>query len=93
MRVERIEQQTAPDFGTKYKFKVTSPVFVKGKQPADGKPPHHYLWNEPEADALDDGNLNSQNGRGKPRSQRNALYRRGQTSQSSPSTGNFKTRK
>ncbi|MCU1289794.1 MAG: CRISPR-associated protein Cas6 [Acidobacteria bacterium] len=52
MRVERIEQQTAPDFGTKYKFKVASPVFVKGKMPADGKPPHHYLYNEPEADAL-----------------------------------------
>ena len=52
MRVERIEQQTAPDFGTKYKFKVASPVFVKGKQPADGKPPHHYLYCEPEADQL-----------------------------------------
>ncbi|MCY7347288.1 MAG: CRISPR-associated endoribonuclease Cas6 [Pyrinomonadaceae bacterium] len=52
MRVERIEQQTTPDFGTKYKFKVASPVFIKGKQPPNGKPPHHYLWTEPEADAL-----------------------------------------
>lgn len=52
MRVERIEQQTTPDFGTKYCFKVASPVFVKGKQPTNGKPPHHYLYNEPEADTL-----------------------------------------
>ena len=52
MRVERIEQQTAPDFGTKYKFKVASPVFVKGKQPENGKQPHHYLFNEPEADEI-----------------------------------------
>ena len=52
MRVTRIEQQPAPDFGTKYKFKVASPVFIKGKQPANGKPPHHYLYCEPEADAL-----------------------------------------
>lgn len=52
MRVTRIEQQAAPDFGTKYCFKVASPVFVKGKQSASGKPPHHYLWNEPEADEL-----------------------------------------
>jgi len=52
MRVERIEQQATPDFGTKYKFKVASPVFVKGKHPPNGKPPHHYLYCEPEADAL-----------------------------------------
>lgn len=52
MRVERIEQQTTPDFGSKYRFKVASPVFVKGKQSRNGKPPHHYLWNEPEADNL-----------------------------------------
>lgn len=52
MRVTRIEQQTAPDFGTKYKFKVASPVFIKGKKPSNGKPPHHYLFNEPEADEL-----------------------------------------
>jgi CRISPR-associated endoribonuclease Cas6 len=52
MRVERIEQQTTPDFGTNYKFKVASPVFIKGKQPASGKPPHHYLYCEPESDEL-----------------------------------------
>lgn len=51
MRVERIEQQITPDFGEKYRFKVASPVFAKGKQPANGKPPHHYLYCEPEADA------------------------------------------
>ena len=52
MRVLQIRQQTTPDFSAKYKFKVASPVFVKGKAPANGKPPHHYLFNEPEADAL-----------------------------------------
>ena len=52
MRVLQIRQQTTPDFGTRYRFKVASPVFVKGKQPPNGKPPHHYLYNEPEADAL-----------------------------------------
>lgn len=52
MRVERIEQQTTPDFGTKYRFKVASPVFIKGKQPANGKPPRHYLFSETESDAL-----------------------------------------
>lgn len=52
MRVLEIKQQTTPDFGTKYKFKVASPVFVKGKSPSNGKPPHHYLYNEPEADEL-----------------------------------------
>ncbi|MGI8493814.1 MAG: CRISPR-associated endoribonuclease Cas6 [Pyrinomonadaceae bacterium] len=52
MHVEKIEQQTTPDFGAKYTFKVASPVFVKGKTPANGKPPHHYLFNEPEAGAI-----------------------------------------
>ena len=52
MRVERIEQQMTPDFGTKYRFKVASPVFVKGKQPENGEPPHHYLYCEPESDRL-----------------------------------------
>ena len=52
MRVSRIEQQSTPDFGTRYKFKVASPVFVKGKSPANGKPPHHYLYNELAADAV-----------------------------------------
>lgn len=52
MRVERIEQQTTPDFGEKYRFKLGSPVFIKGKMPANGNPPHHYLYSEPEANAL-----------------------------------------
>ena len=52
MSVTRIEQQTTPDFGTKYTFKVASPVFIKGKQPQNGKPPHHFLFNEPEAGEL-----------------------------------------
>ena len=52
MSVTRIEQQTTPDFGTKYTFKVAGPVFVKGKQPENGEPPHHYLFNEPESDRL-----------------------------------------
>jgi CRISPR-associated endoribonuclease Cas6 len=52
MRVLQIRQQAAPDFGTKYKFKVASPVFAKGKQPENGKQPHHYLFNEPEADEI-----------------------------------------
>jgi CRISPR-associated endoribonuclease Cas6 len=52
MRVSQIEQQRTPDFGAKCKFKVASPVFVKGKRPEDGSPPHHYLFHEPESDAL-----------------------------------------
>lgn len=52
MRVERIEQQTTPDFGTRYRFKVASPVFIKGKRTEDGTPPHHYLYHESEADQL-----------------------------------------
>ena len=52
MRVQQIKQQTTPDFGTKYKFKVASPVFAKGKSNGDGKPPHHYLYCEPEADEI-----------------------------------------
>lgn len=52
MRVLQIRQQTTPDFDTRYRFKVASPVFAKGKQPANGKPPHHYLFNEPEADEI-----------------------------------------
>lgn len=52
MRVLEIRQQTTPEFPAKYKFKAASPVFVKGKQPANGKPPHHYLFNEPESDTL-----------------------------------------
>lgn len=52
MQVLSIKQQTTPDFGTKYCFKVASPVFIKGKKIADGSPPHHYLYYEPEADEI-----------------------------------------
>lgn len=52
MRVLDIRQQMTPEFGTKYRFKVASPVFAKGKQPANGRPPHHYLFIEPEADEI-----------------------------------------
>ena len=52
MSVTRIEQQAAPDFGTKYRFKVASPIFIKGKQPENGEQPHHYLYCEPESDML-----------------------------------------
>ncbi|MGI8543188.1 MAG: CRISPR-associated endoribonuclease Cas6 [Aridibacter sp.] len=51
MRVTEIKQQRTPDFPEQYKFKVASPVFAKGKQ-LNGKPPHHYLWNEPAADEI-----------------------------------------
>lgn len=52
MRVESIRQQSTPDFGTQHRFKAASPIFVKGKTPADGTHPHHYLWHEPEADEI-----------------------------------------
>lgn len=52
MRVENITQQTVPDFGNKYTFRVASPVFVKGKSSSDGSHPHHYLHHEIESDAL-----------------------------------------
>ena len=50
LRVLQIRRQSAPDFGEKYRFKVASPVFVKGKPTEDDKPPHHYLWHEPQSD-------------------------------------------
>ena len=46
-----IRQQATPDFGTRYCFKVASPVLAKGKGEND-KPPHHYLYNEPEAGSI-----------------------------------------
>lgn len=52
MRVLQIRQQMTPDFGTKYRFKVASPIFAKGKSNKTGEPPHHYLCNEPEADEI-----------------------------------------
>lgn len=51
MRVAEIRQHLAPDFGTRFRFKVASPVLVKGKSEA-GAPPHHYLCHEPEADLI-----------------------------------------
>lgn len=52
MSVTRIEQQTTPDFGTKCRFEIKGAVFIKGKMSPNGKPPHHYLFNEPEADEI-----------------------------------------
>lgn len=52
MRVESISQQITPDFGTKYRFKTASPVFIKGRKTGDETHPHHYLWHEPAADEL-----------------------------------------
>ena len=52
MRVNEIRQQTTPDFGEKYTFRAASPIFAKGRQPKNGKPPHHYLWTQPETDEI-----------------------------------------
>ncbi len=38
-------------FSIKYKFRAASPIFAKGKQ-EKGSQPHHYLYHEPEADAI-----------------------------------------
>lgn len=51
MHVREIRQMPPPDFGTKYRFKVASPVLAKGRQ-LNGRQPHHYLFHEPAADAL-----------------------------------------
>ncbi|MDQ3748802.1 MAG: hypothetical protein M3367_07300 [Acidobacteriota bacterium] len=51
MRVLQIRQQTTPDFGTKYCFKVGSAVFAKGKC-AKGETPPHHLYHEPIADEI-----------------------------------------
>ena len=51
MRVLEIRQQTTPDFGTKYKFKVGSAVFAKGKC-AKGETAPHHLYHEPIADEI-----------------------------------------
>lgn len=50
MRVLSINQQTTPDFGTKYTFKVGSAVLAKGKQGENGEHPPHYLYDNPIAD-------------------------------------------
>jgi CRISPR-associated endoribonuclease Cas6 len=49
MRVVRIEQQATPNFGSRYTFKVGSPVLAKSKE-ADGRV-RHYIFSDPEADA------------------------------------------
>jgi CRISPR-associated endoribonuclease Cas6 len=51
MRVLEIRQQTTPDFGTHYRFKVGSPVWVKGKQNDDGKVPY-YFYDDAAADEI-----------------------------------------
>lgn len=47
MHVTKIEQQATPDFGTRYTFKVGSPVLVRSKE-IEGKVTH-YLYTDPEA--------------------------------------------
>jgi CRISPR-associated endoribonuclease Cas6 len=49
MSVTRIEQQATPRFGSRYTFKVGSPVLAKSKE-IDGKV-KHYTYSDPEADA------------------------------------------
>src|SRR5947209_2908951 len=49
MRVTRIEQQATPRFGSRYTFKVGSPVLAKSGD-ADGRV-KHYIFSDPEADA------------------------------------------
>jgi CRISPR-associated endoribonuclease Cas6 len=49
MRVTRIVQQQTPAFGSRYTFKVGSPVLAKSKE-IEGKV-KHYLYSDPEADA------------------------------------------
>jgi CRISPR-associated endoribonuclease Cas6 len=49
MRVVRIVQQQTPKFGSRYTFKVGSPVLAKSKE-VDGKV-KHYIYSDSEADA------------------------------------------
>jgi CRISPR-associated endoribonuclease Cas6 len=49
MSVTRIEQQATPRFGSRYTFKVGSPVLAKSKE-INGKV-KHYTYSDPEADA------------------------------------------
>ena len=51
MRVANIRQQTTPDFGTRYRFVVGSPVLAKGRMTEDGKVPY-YFYNDEEADRI-----------------------------------------
>jgi len=48
MRVERIVQQQTPDFGSRYTFKVGSPVLARSKE-VEGKV-KHYIYSDAEAD-------------------------------------------
>lgn len=48
MRVEKIEQQEAPQFGSYYAFKVASPVFAKSK--SINNKVKHYIFSDLEAD-------------------------------------------
>jgi CRISPR-associated endoribonuclease Cas6 len=52
IKVLSIKQQLTPNFGTKYAFKVGSPVLAKGKQGENGEPPTHYLYDNPIADEV-----------------------------------------
>lgn len=51
MRVIDIEQQDAPEFGARYKFKASSPVLAKGKPDENGRV-KYFLYDEPEADEI-----------------------------------------
>lgn len=51
MRVVNIRQQATPDFGSRYRFVVGSPVLAKGKMNQDGKVPY-YFYDDPEADRI-----------------------------------------
>jgi CRISPR-associated endoribonuclease Cas6 len=50
MRVARIEQQATPHFGTRYTFKVGSPVLARSKE-IEGKVTH-YIYSDTEADSV-----------------------------------------
>jgi CRISPR-associated endoribonuclease Cas6 len=50
MSVSRIEQQATPRFGHRHTFKVGSPVLARSKE-VEGRVTH-YLYSDPEADAV-----------------------------------------
>lgn len=50
MRVARIEQQATPRFGPRFTFRVASPVLAKSKE-MEGRI-KHYVYTDPEADAV-----------------------------------------
>lgn len=55
MRVTGIVQQQTPEFGSRYTFKVGSPVLAKSKE-IEGKV-KHYIYSDPEADVTLTGTL------------------------------------